>query len=212
MPRSKIQPAAQKPFAEKQSIAVLQATIRDMEASHAQQIAERDAYVERVEKMALDAKRQRNEIEQQLVDLLALREINAAAVLEGACSHDVIEQVVRRVSLALSAGDVPRAHRSINDTIEAAQVPLDQVTEATLLCQTDLFDYRVQAGLESRGVITVGDLTERTEDEIRFQDRKFHGNSLGERSMAVVFDVRRKLLQVLVKSADAFATHRRATA
>ncbi len=208
MPRTKSQlPAASPEY----QLAAIKAAMRDLEERHAIQLAERDQYIEEIEQKALTALEQRNHIEEQLVTLLDLREINAAAVLPGAYPSDVIEQVVRRVSLALSAGDVPRAHRSINDTIETAQVPLEKVTEATLLCQTDLFDYRITSGLEGRGIITVGDLTERSEEDIHFQDRKFRGNSLGGRSLAVVFEVRRKLLGVLVKSADAMAT-RRATA
>jgi hypothetical protein len=211
MPRAKTKPAAPKTFSEKQSIAVLQATIRDMEDRHSKQIAERDAYVEGIEQQALDAMKERNIIEQQLVDLLNLRKIIADAVLPGAYANEAIEQALRRVALGLAAGDVPRAHRGLNDSIRCAKVANDKLTEATLISDTDLFDTMIESALQHAGVITVGDLISRSEDDLYRKTVGSIGHSLGRSRLGIVLNVRVRLIRQLEKSADAFAT-RRATA
>lgn len=210
MPRAKPKPAAPNTFSEKQCIAVLQKTIREIEDRQTAHNAARDRYVEDIEQQALEAIRERNEIEQQLVDLLKLRTIIADAVLPGAYGNEIIELALRRAALALAAGDLARAHRGLNDTVSSGRLSVDKVTEATNLSETDLFDVQTQSALERLNIVTAGDLVEADEADV-IQRCRMIGYSIGRERLAIVFTVRNRLKRVLDRSADAMAT-RRATA
>jgi hypothetical protein len=207
MPRGKSS-TAPKSFSEKQSVAVLQATIRDIEERHAAHNAVRDRYVEGIEEQALDALRDRNIIEEQLVELLQLRKVIADAALPGAFSSEAIEFALRRVALALAAGDVPRAHRALSDSLKSAKVADDKLTEATLISDTDLFDIMTEGVLQHVGIVTVGDLLSRSEDELYRRSCGSIGHSLGRAKLALVLNVRTKLMRQLDKSAESCATRR----
>jgi hypothetical protein len=130
-------------------------------------------------------------------------------VLPGAFPAEVIEQSLRRIALALAAGDVARAHRALNDSIASARITADRVTEATRLSETDLFDITIESALEHVGVVTVGDLLEISEDELYRRCQGVIGHSLGRSRLAIVYDVRRKVRRAVDKSADSFATRER---
>lgn len=209
MPPAKPQPSvAPKTFSEKQSIAVLQATIRDISERHDAHNAERDRYVADLEQQTIDAIRERNESDEILAKLLGLREIAADAVLPGAFAKEAIEMTLRRVALDLAAGDVARAHRALSDSLRCAKVSDDRLTEATLISDTDLFDIITEGTLQHVGIITVGDLIAKSEDDLYRRSHGSIGHSLGRAKMTHVLNVRLRLIRQLEKSADACATRR----